>query len=132
MKLFVAQYGIRENHPGPRHWSLLLALSNDANSKAQAFQLTGNWVDGFVRKVPETVTPLHSQSFLGMVHVGEVDVGKYLDFVEDVKAVPVVNSVQSWHCQHWVVDVLEELKKKGYAVRVPSHGGLLAELNGLL
>ncbi|PPQ69270.1 hypothetical protein CVT24_000076 [Panaeolus cyanescens] len=132
MKLCVGQYGGREYHPGPRHWSFLLMLSEQPNSSAQAFQLCGNWKEGFFYKNPSTVTPCRSQSFLGKVEVGEVDAGKYLMFAEDVKGVPIINGNQGWNCQDWIVDVLVVLKKKGYNVSTPTKQELLTRLNALL
>ncbi|EJD43721.1 hypothetical protein AURDEDRAFT_114527 [Auricularia subglabra TFB-10046 SS5] len=110
----VAQYG-HERLKGDRHWALLVVHDPCADS-AHAFQLTGS-TSTYEVKPPEIVSIARAQSYLGKVVVGAVSPDQLAVLEHIARAVPIVRGDRSWHCQHWIVDVLAALHAHGLSVR---------------
>lgn len=123
--LFVAHYG----HPllkGAKHWSFLLPKQNDPEF-CTAYQVTGSTTT-YEIKNPEDVSLNKSESYMGKVEVGSIEESRRTEFESVVLAVPVTRGNAAWHCQHWIIEVLAELKANGFDAKTYR----LAELADLL
>lgn len=121
--LSVAHYG----HPllkGARHWSLLLHLGEGC---AIAYQLTGS-TDVYEFKQPEEGEFMESQTYMGRVAVGSIDLARQEDLLKVLGNVPITRGDLQWNCQNWVVAALEALRNNGFNVDVHTRDDLAAKL----
>jgi hypothetical protein len=121
-KLSVAHFG----HPllkGAKHWALILFKPDHSTI---AYQTTGS-TDTYEYKEPEEIQIAESQTYMGKVDVGTVDVEKLEHFEEVLRDVPITRGDLYWNCQNWVVQALRALSDD-FAVTAPTHYQLDAAL----
>ncbi|KAG2008238.1 hypothetical protein CC2G_013693 [Coprinopsis cinerea AmutBmut pab1-1] len=128
--LVVAQYG-HPKLPGSKHWALLIMNINDKMTPGTAYEITGSTTT-YTLKTPEVVTPGKASSFMGMIPVGtipEIQL-KYADTI--LRNTAVRTGDKTWHCQHWVMDALDNLRRAGLPISTVTHESLLAQFGAMM
>ncbi|KAG2008337.1 hypothetical protein CC2G_013777 [Coprinopsis cinerea AmutBmut pab1-1] len=125
----VAQYG-HPKLPGNKHWALILMDANDKMSPGVVYEVTGS-TDSYTLKKPETVTPGKASSFMGMIAVGMVPVHQIDNIDNILRNTPVKTGDKTWHCQHWVMAALYNLRAAGFAVTPVDRDQLLAQFKAM-
>jgi len=121
--LSVGQYG-HVLLKGAKHWSFLLLKSDGV---AVAYQLTGS-TKTYEFKKPEEVIIKKTQTYLGKVDVGCIDIAKQNDLYNVLNKVNIKRGDVNWNCQNWIIEGLKALNKEGFEIDVLTHDDLAEKL----
>ncbi|KAJ5533193.1 hypothetical protein N7494_009745 [Penicillium frequentans] len=91
-----------------KHWGLFIDEENQNNKTV--LQVKGS--DGHFRYEPETKDIRKSPDLLELIYICNVDVTKANDIQKIASEAAVLNDIQGWNCQDYVLDLMELLEEK--------------------